>query len=137
MAPEQALGKPVDKRADVWAFGALLYEMLAGQSPFRGATTHETVAAILHRDPDWNGVPEHLQPLVRRCLERDPRRRLRSVGDFRFLVDQTAATTHPAVRRQGISRLTVATAAVALVAIGAAAWDGSFRARLLRLKSSA
>ena len=85
MSPEQARGLPVDKRADVWAFGCLLFEMLAGRRPFEGHTTTDALAAILSADPQWHllppATPEWLRRLLRRCLEKDARRRLRDIGD--------------------------------------------------------
>src|SRR5688572_12641610 len=75
MSPEQARGKPIDRRADVWAFGCVLYDMLTGRPAFAGATLSDTISNILTRDPDWNAVPPHAPPavrrLVRRCLEKD------------------------------------------------------------------
>ena len=91
MSPEQARGKPVDKRADIWAFGCVLYEMLAGRRPFIGETTVDTMALILEHDPDWTVLPEGLPPVVRRlvqrCLEKDLTLRLRDIGDARFDLD--------------------------------------------------
>jgi len=88
MSPEQARGQAVDKRADIWAFGCVLFEMLTGRSPFGGATLTDTLAAIVDRDPDWRALPAatspDLQHLVRRCLEKDPKRRLRDIGDVPF-----------------------------------------------------
>ncbi len=85
MSPEQARGLPVDKRTDVWAFGCLLFEMLAGRRPFEGHTTTDTLAAILSADPRWHVLPpttpEWLRRLLRRCLEKDARHRLRDIGD--------------------------------------------------------
>ncbi len=85
MSPEQARGLPVDKRTDVWAFGCLLFEMLAGRRPFEGHTTTDTLAAILSADPRWHVLPpttpEWLRRLLRRCLEKDASRRLRDIGD--------------------------------------------------------
>ena len=85
MSPEQARGLPVDKRTDVWAFGCLLFEMLAGRRPFDGHTTTDTLAAILAADARWHELPpttpEWLRRLLRRCLEKDARRRLRDIGD--------------------------------------------------------
>jgi serine/threonine protein kinase len=85
MSPEQARGKSVDKRADIWALGVLLYEMLAGSRLFEGDTVSDTLAAVLTREPDWSRLPIETPPSVRRLLkrllERDPKRRLRDIGD--------------------------------------------------------
>jgi Tol biopolymer transport system component/tRNA A-37 threonylcarbamoyl transferase component Bud32 len=89
MSPEQAAGRPVDKRTDIWAFGAILYELLTGARPFQGATATETIAAILQSTPDLSRVPWQARALVTRCLEKDPARRLRDIGDAMTLVDDT------------------------------------------------
>ena len=81
MSPEQAQSKPVDKRSDIWAFGVVLYEMLTGQRLFSGATLTETLAAVIKEEPNLDSVPESVRPLLKRCLEKDPRRRLRDIGD--------------------------------------------------------
>jgi Tol biopolymer transport system component len=85
MSPEQARGKPVDKRADIWAFGVVLYEMVTGKSMFEGETVSDTLAAVLRADIDLKHLPADTPPKVRRllqrCLERDPKRRLRDIGD--------------------------------------------------------
>ncbi|HXI02716.1 MAG TPA: protein kinase, partial [Candidatus Saccharimonadales bacterium] len=95
MSPEQARGKPVDKRADVWAFGVVLYEMLTGRSLFSGETVSDVLAAVLTREPDWTrlppGVPGRVRRLLRRCLERDPRKRLRDIGDVLLELGDDAA----------------------------------------------
>jgi serine/threonine-protein kinase len=91
MAPEQAQGRSVDRRVDVWAFGVVLYEMVTGERPFRGASLQETLAAVLTADPQWAGVSPMVQPLLRACLERDPLKRLRDIGDHRFLLAPSAA----------------------------------------------
>ena len=87
MSPEQARGKPVDKRADIWAFGVVLFEMLAGQRLFDGETVSDVLAAVLAREIDWSRLPAETPPAVRhvleRCLERDPRQRLRDIADAR------------------------------------------------------
>ena len=91
MSPEQTRGKPLDKRADIWAFGCVLYEMLCGQRPFLGDTASDTMAAVLERTPAWHvlpgGTPSSTHRLLRRCLEKDPRRRLRDIGDARLDID--------------------------------------------------
>ena len=87
MAPEQALGKPVDKRADIWAFGVVFYEMLSGAKIHAGATLQETMASVLKDEPDWSKVPAQSQRLLKRCLEKDPNKRLRHVGDVMSLLD--------------------------------------------------
>jgi eukaryotic-like serine/threonine-protein kinase len=88
MSPEQARGKTVDKRADIWAFGCVLYEMLTGRTAFPGETLSDTIVAILDRAPDWSavpaGTPAALSRLLRRCLEKDARKRLRDIGDARI-----------------------------------------------------
>ena len=105
MSPEQARGKPVDKRTDVWAFGCVLYEMLTGRTAFPGETLSDTIVAILERSPDWSALPNGMPPLVsrllRRCLEKDVRRRLRDIGDARFDLDDTSAAADVAIRRPG------------------------------------
>ena len=92
MAPEQARGRAVDKRADIWAFGVVLYEMLTGGHPFTGQTISDTLAAVLTRDVDLAALPEATPPAVRelveRCLQKDPRQRLRDIGDARLQIDR-------------------------------------------------
>ena len=85
MAPEQAGGKVVDKRADVWAFGVVLYEMLTGTRPFVGDDVSKTLARVIDRDPDWSTLPKDLSPalssFLRGCLEKNPKKRVRDIGD--------------------------------------------------------
>jgi Tol biopolymer transport system component len=92
MSPEQARGKAVDKRTDIWAFGCLVYEMLTGRPPFRGETISDTIAAILEREPDWSAMPAQtpviLRRLLQRCLEKDPKRRVRDIGDARLEIEE-------------------------------------------------
>jgi serine/threonine-protein kinase len=87
MAPEQARGQKVDKRADIWAFGVVLYEMLTGRKLFEGKTISDVLAEVLTKDPDWQRAPAKTQRLLRRCLEKDPKRRLRDIGDAGPLLD--------------------------------------------------
>ncbi len=88
MSPEQARGKAVDKRADIWAFGCVLYEMLTGARTFAGETVTDVIAAVVTKEPDWGALPPAVTPRVRetlqRCLEKDPRRRFRDIGDAMF-----------------------------------------------------
>jgi Tol biopolymer transport system component len=95
MAPEQAKGRPVDKRADIWAFGVVLYEMLTGRRAFEGEDISTTLAAVLMRDPEFAALPVDTPPalmaLVRRCLERDPKQRLRDIGEARVLLNDPEA----------------------------------------------
>jgi dipeptidyl aminopeptidase/acylaminoacyl peptidase len=88
MSPEQARGKSVDKRADIWAFGCVLYEMLTGKLAFHGDTVSDTLAAVLTRDPDWSALPQavpvRVRELMERCLRKDAKERLRDIGDARF-----------------------------------------------------
>ena len=91
MSPEQAKGKAVDKRTDIWAFGCVLFEMLSGKRAFDGETLTDTLAAIVTAEPNWNALPSdtptHIQQLLRRCLTKDPKQRLRDVGDAKYELD--------------------------------------------------
>jgi Tol biopolymer transport system component len=98
MAPEQAEGKPIDKRADIWAFGVILFELFSGQRLFKADSARNTLAQVLTKAPDFSLVPSEVQLLLRRCLERDPGRRLRDIGDAMPLVDMTAPTAVVASR---------------------------------------
>ena len=93
MSPEQAKGKPVDRRADIWAFGCLLYEMLTGHRPFSGEGVSEVIAAVIMSPVELRtlppALPARVRQLVRRCLEKDPRRRLRDMGEARFVLEET------------------------------------------------
>jgi hypothetical protein len=81
MSPEQARGKPVDKRADIWAFGVVLYEMLTGEGLFKGGDLTETLASVVKEQPDLSQAPPEVRRLLRKCLEKDPRKRLHDIGD--------------------------------------------------------
>ena len=103
MSPEQARGRAVDKRTDIWAFGCVLYEMLTGRRAFGGDTTSDTIAAILEREPDWSALspttPPHVTHLLRRMLDKDARRRLRDIGDAKLEFDSRAETAATAEAR--------------------------------------
>ena len=98
MSPEQARGTPVDKRADLWAFGAVLWEMLSGTRVFEGATVSDTLASVLNKEPEWNALPpttpSAIRRLLRRCLEKDRRRRLPDAVDARLEIDDALADPH-------------------------------------------
>src|SRR5579864_4643831 len=91
MSPEQARGKVVDQRADIYAFGAVLYEMLTGKRVHSGDTTTEVLASVIKEDPQWGKVPAQVQKLLRRCLQKDPQKRLRHIGDVMALIDDVPA----------------------------------------------
>lgn len=97
MSPEQAKGKAVDKRADVWAFGCVFYEMLTGKQTFSGETLTDTLAAVVRAEPDWEalptGTPAAIRKLLARCLTKDPRQRLRDIGEARIAVAGTKEAT--------------------------------------------
>jgi serine/threonine protein kinase/Tol biopolymer transport system component len=87
MSPEQARGKLVDKRADIWAFGVVLYEMVTGKSLFKGEDLSDTLAAVIKHEPDLSAAPVEVRKLLQSCLEKDPNKRLRDIGDWRLLLD--------------------------------------------------
>jgi Tol biopolymer transport system component/tRNA A-37 threonylcarbamoyl transferase component Bud32 len=95
MSPEQARGKQVDKRADIWAFGVVLYELLTGKRLFQGDDVTDTLAAVLRHEPDWEQVPAKVRRLLRRCLAKDPAKRLRDIGDVWELLDEVPQATAP------------------------------------------
>jgi Tol biopolymer transport system component len=117
MSPEQARGVAVDARADIWAFGCVLYEMLTGRPPFTGPTVAETIAAILEREPDWKplptAVPRGIRDLLRQCLHKDPRRRLQQIADARSAIEH-AQRGWNAWRVAAIAALVIAAVAIAV-----------------------
>jgi Tol biopolymer transport system component len=104
MSPEQARGKPVDKRADIWTFGVVLYEMLTGRFAFSRATITDTLAAVVEHQPDWATLPVDTPPgvlrVLQKCLEKDPRRRLRDLGDWDLAIEPVAQAPLPRRRLQ-------------------------------------
>jgi Tol biopolymer transport system component len=131
MSPEQARGRSVDKRADIWAFGCVLFEMLTGKIAFAGETISDTMAAVLTREPVWSAlppsVPARVRDLMERCLRKDPKDRLRDIGDARIeLADPARWGPSPAPRPVAArSRLLPLAAAIAVVAaLVAGAWFG-------------
>jgi Tol biopolymer transport system component len=130
MSPEQARGRPADKRSDIWAFGCVLWEMLTGKRLFHGETVSDTLAAVLRADIEWEtlpaGTPPAIRRLLERCLERDPRRRLRDVGEARIAMEEgpgsliatrSEVAAGPSSGRVGWGRIVAA--ALAGVAVGA------------------
>ena len=144
MAPEQAKGLPVDRRADIWAFGAVLFEMLTGARAFEARNVSEMLASVLLSEPDFSeiesAVPVHIQSLVSRCLVKDPRERLRDIGDARLMITGTFATPDgreaPASETQlSIWQQPLAIAGLVVVAAllpGLAAWSLSGTATATR-----
>ena len=135
MSPEQARGRPVDKRSDIWAFGAVLYEMLSGRRPFEGRDVSETLGAVLRLDPDWDMLPDETPPrlstLLRRCLEKESQERVRDIGDVRLAMtggfettvnspSDSVVATPLQVWQRPISVVFLTT--VSVVAIGLAVW---------------
>jgi Tol biopolymer transport system component len=134
MSPEQARGKAVDTRTDIWAFGCVLYEMLTARPAFRGETVPDTIAATLEREPDWSGLPAQtpvsIRRLLQRCLEKDPKRRLRDIGDARLEIEETlgagvssGGAAIPAAARPARLARWAAAAAAMLVIGGVATWQ--------------
>jgi serine/threonine protein kinase len=124
MSPEQARGRPVDKRTDIWAFGCVLYEMLAGRTAFAADTVSESLAKVLEREPDWKALPsatpERVRALLRRCLQKDPAQRLHDIADARIEVEELLAPrTFP---RLTLGALRTLAAAAALIALAGASY---------------
>jgi eukaryotic-like serine/threonine-protein kinase len=138
LSPEQARGKVVDRRTDIWSFGCVLYECLTGRRAFEGETVSDTIAKILEREMDWSTLPKNTPPrlreLLERCLQKDPKRRLRDIGDARLTLEEIKSGRHVAADAAGADAPTSAAArrraafllAVALLTgalLGAAAWN--------------
>jgi predicted Ser/Thr protein kinase len=115
MSPEQARGKTVDKRADIWAFGVVLYELMTGKQLFAGETVTDLLADVVTKEPDLNAVPLKVRRLIGSCLEKDPKKRLRDIGDVWRLLDEPHATTTRPRRLMLLPWAAVAVFAVAAV----------------------
>jgi Tol biopolymer transport system component len=134
MAPEQAKGKPIDRRADIWAFGCVLYEMLTGHAAFTGDSVTHTLARVIEGEPDWSALPAttpaHVARLVRRCLRKDVTRRWQHIGDARVELTEPEpqaveqAAFQPASRRLHVA-YAAAIATLGAIAIGLFAWQRS------------
>jgi len=132
MSPEQARGKPVDKRTDVWAFGCVLYEMLTGHQAFGGETVSDSISATLGKEPDWSrlppATPRNIRNVIRRCLEKDSRNRLRDIGDARIeleepiAIESTAPVDDPLRTRPWAWVMIAATLALMMGGIASAIW---------------
>ena len=120
MAPEQAKGKRVDKRADIWSWGVVLYELLTGERLFKGEDTADTLAQVLTKEPDLSKVPARVQRLVGRCLEKDPKLRLRDIGEARYLLEQSLPERQTATTKWVWWPIAAAGAAVVVSAAGLA-----------------
>jgi Tol biopolymer transport system component len=144
MAPEQARGRPVDRRADIWAFGVVLYEMLSGRRAFEGEEISDVMASVLRQEIDWAALPADTPPgirhLLRRCLERDPKQRLRDIGEARIALESrddhveppkstSVATDPPAGRR------TARSAAIPWAIAGVAAMMAAVLALVVLLRA--
>jgi Tol biopolymer transport system component len=128
MSPEQARGKALDERTDVWSFGCLFYEALTGKKAFEGETFSDMVARILEREPDWSalpsGLPIKVRDLLRRCLQKDRDRRLHAIADARIEIDEALAepaeTSSPILPAAATLRRRAPTTALAAIALGSA-----------------
>jgi eukaryotic-like serine/threonine-protein kinase len=133
MSPEQARGRPVDKRTDIWAFGCVLYEMLAGRQAFAGATYTDIVVAVIEHEPDWTAIPTTTPPnisrLLERCLAKETKHRLRDIGDARLELDEALGPQRPVTEidlPEPVNRrwrlFAIAAAVMVPAAVAAALW---------------
>jgi len=131
LSPEQAHGKPTDRRADIWAFGAVLYEMLTGKQAFKGESVSDTLASVLKEDPNWDALPQAtpsaIRKLVRRCLNKDRKQRLQSIGDARITIEEVLSgasqeSDMPVAASRSRWPWAAAAAVLVLAVAGAAVW---------------
>src|SRR5262249_6702336 len=136
MSPEQARGRGVDKRTDIWAFGCVLFEMLSGRPVFTGGSTTDVLAAVIHADPDFGALPvgprDSVRTLLQRCLQKDVHDRQRDIGDARLELQEALKTgssassvAAPRRVRHGILAAGAIVAAAATLALGTAIWRAS------------
>ena len=126
MAPEQARGRAVDKRADIWAFGVVLYEMTTGRRLFEGEDVTDIISSVVKIDPDVSLAPRELQPLLKKCLQKDPKKRLRDIADWELLVQPAStpvAAAAPPTRARAWLLAAALGAIVGAAAVGAALWS--------------
>jgi eukaryotic-like serine/threonine-protein kinase len=125
MSPEQARGKVVDKRSDIWAFGCVLYEMLTGRSAFQGEDIGDILASVVKTEPDWGPLPDstptNIRLVLRRCLRKDRRQRLADAGAVRLEIEEALTAPGPAPDRQSQGRRTISAALACSIAVVAAA----------------
>jgi Tol biopolymer transport system component len=118
MAPEQARGKAVDRRADIWAFGVVLYEMLTGKQLFQGETISDVLAGVLAKEPDLSAAPTKVRRLLSKCLEKDPKRRLQAIGDWKLALEGGATEALPPARPRAAWLPWTLAGTLALAALG-------------------
>jgi serine/threonine-protein kinase len=131
MSPEQARGRPVDKRADVWAFGCVLFEMLAGARPFDGDDVAEMIGAVIHKEPAWDrlqaSTPANVRLALQRCLQKDPKQRIRDVGDVQLALSGAFESPAPSASSSAppsgtVRRRSLVVAGAAIAVAAAATW---------------
>ena len=126
MSPEQARAQTVDRRTDIWAFGCVLYEMLAGRRVFEGGSATDTLAAVLTAEPNWNALPSQLSPaiqvLLKRCLERERSKRLADVAAVRFVLEDMAASAPPGAIVNRSRTWALAAVVVLFAALASTGW---------------
>jgi hypothetical protein len=134
MSPEQARGQNVDKRADIWAFGAVLYELLTGEQLFAASTVSDSIAAVLTKEPDLSRIPAAFRRVVQLCLVKDPRKRLRDISGARILLEEPAPGAIPATRPNRLAWALLAVVSVVAAVLGIISWrHGTEEKRVYKL----